>query len=249
MIVPTSIGITLPDNIKATVNSSDQKAAIDYMYSGMSGNVKKVKIYNTMMNHRNEYIYFNTDHHWTALGAYYAYEEFTSVSGITKVPLSQYKQVEYDGFLGSFYNDTGKDPKLEKNPDKLIAYVPNENAKLVYTDKNGQKHDWKVVYDASNYGKTLKYSAFIGGDNPFTEITNPDITDGSSIVVVKESFGNAFVPFLVENYNKVYVIDYRYYNGSVSNFVKSNGVKDVLYINNISATRNSGLIKSLERTV
>lgn len=249
LIVPTSIGITLPDNYKNSINSSNQRDAINYMYSGMNSKVNKVNAYNTLMNHRSEYIYFNTDHHWTALGAYYAYEQFADASGITKVPLANYKQVEYDGFLGSFYNDTGKLPVLENNPDKLIAYVPNENATLVYTKTNGEKIKWKVVNDVSNYGKTLKYSAFIGGDNPFTEIINPDITDGSSIVVVKESFGNAFVPFLVENYSKIYVIDYRYYKGSVSKFVKENGVDTVLYINNISATRNAGLISKLERTV
>lgn len=249
MIVPTSIGITLPDNYKKTINSSDQRKAIDYMYGGMSDKVRKVQIYNALMNHRNEYIYFNTDHHWTALGAYYAYEQFADLSGIIKMPLDKYKPVEFDGFLGSFYNDTGKLPVLEKNPDKVIAYRPNENATLYYTTTKGEKIKWDVIYDVSNYGKTLKYSTFIGSDNPFTEITNPDITDGSSIVVVKESFGNAFVPFLVENYNKVYVIDYRYYKGSVSKFVKENGVDTVLYINNISATRNKGLINKLEQTV
>lgn len=249
MIVPTSIGITLPDNYKNTINSSDQKKALDYMYGGMSDSVKKVNVYNNLMSHRSEYIYFGTDHHWTALGAYYSYEKFAELSGIEKMPLDRYRQVEFDGFLGSFYNDTGKLPVLEKNPDKVIAYRPNENATLVYTTTKGEKIKWDVIYDVSNYGKSLKYSTFIGSDNPFTEITNPDITDGSSIVVVKESFGNAFVPFLVENYSKVYVIDYRYYNGSVSKFVKDNGVDTVLYINNISATRNSGLINKLERTV
>ena len=249
MIVPTSIGITLPDNYMATINSSDQKKAIDYMFSGMSENVKQVRIYNTLMDHRKEYIYFKTDHHWTALGAYYAYEQFADASGITKMPLSAYKQVEFDNFLGSFYNDTGKLPVLEKNPDKIIAYVPNENATLVYTTAKGEQIKWPIINDVNAYSKSAKYSTFIAGDNPFTEITNPDITDGSSIVVVKESFANALVPFLVENYSKIYVIDYRHYKGSVSDFVKQHGVQDVLYMNNVSATRNKSLMEMLDKTV
>lgn len=249
MVVPTSIGITLPDNFKNTINSSDQKKAIDYFYSGIGGNVKAINIYNTLMSHRSEYIYFNTDHHWTTLGAYYAYEQFAKSAGIECKPLSAYKKAEYSGFLGSFYNDTGKLPELEKNPDTVVAYIPNENAKMVYTTTKGDKISWPVVNDVSSYPQSIKYSAFIGGDNPFTEITNPDITDNSSIVVVKESFGNAFVPFLVENYHKVYVIDYRYYSGSVSGFAKQNNVKDVLYINNISATRNKSLINKLQNTL
>ncbi|MCH5190883.1 MAG: hypothetical protein J1F23_01820 [Oscillospiraceae bacterium] len=249
MIVPTSIGITLPDNYMATINSSDQKKAMDYMFSGMSENVKQIRIYNTLMEHRKEYIYFNTDHHWTALGAYYAYEQFADASGITKMPLSAYKQVEFDNFLGSFYTDTGKLPVLEKNPDKIIAYVPNENATLVYTTSKGEQFKWPIINDVTAYTSSAKYSTFIAGDNPFTEITNPDINDGSSLLVVKESFGNAVVPFLVENYEKIYVIDYRHYKGSVSDFVKKHGVQDVLYINNVSATRNKSLMEMLDKTV
>ena len=249
MIIPTSIGITLPDNYMSTVNSSDQKKAIDYIYSGMSEDIKQVRIYNTLMEHRKEYIYFNTDHHWTALGAYYAYEQYADASGITKMPLSAYKQVEFDNFLGSFYNDTGKLPALEKNPDKIIAYVPNENAKLLFTNTKGEQINWPIINDVNSYVSSAKYSTFIAGDNPITEITNPDITNGSSIVVVKESFGNAFVPFIVENYEKIYVIDYRHYKGSISKFVKQNGVQTVLYMNNVSAIRNKSLMELLDKTV
>ncbi len=249
IIVPTSIGITLPDQIKSQINSSDQKKAIDYFYSGLNGNVKKVNIYNTLMSHKNEYIYFNTDHHWTALGAYYAYEQYASASGKSAVPLNFYSEVKYENFLGTFYSDTGKLPELENNPDTVYAYKPNSKASMYFVDKSGNKCNWPIIMDVSKYGKSMKYNAFIGGDNPFTEITNPDITDGSSVVVVKESFGNAFVPFLVENYNKVYVIDYRYYGKSVSQFVIANNVKDVIYINNISATRNASLVESLYKTL
>lgn len=249
IIVPTSIGITLPDEIKSQINSSDQKKAIDYFYSGLSADVKKVDVYNTLMSHRNEYIYFNTDHHWTALGAYYAYEQYAVASGKAVLPLDFYTQVKFDNFLGTFYGDTGKLPELENNPDTVYAYKPNSNATMYYVDKSGNKHSWPIIMDVSKYGKSMKYNTFIGGDNPFTEITNPNVTDGSSVVVVKESFGNAFVPFLVENYNKVYVIDYRYYGKSISNFVTENNVKDVIYINNISATRNASLVKSLYSTL
>jgi hypothetical protein len=249
MIVPTSIGITLPDNYIETINSSNQEKSINYMISGFDSDVNAVPVFDALMSHRKEYIYFNTDHHWTALGAYYAYEEFCEKSGKTPYPLTQFTQVEYDGFLGSFYNDTGKISSLKNNPDTVIAYIPNKNAKMVFTDKKGNLINWPIIGNVSSYNETLKYSTFIGGDNPFTEIINPDITDNSSIVVVKESFGNAFVPFLVENYSKIYVIDYRYYNDSISKFVNENEVQDVLYLNNISATRNKWLISRLKETV
>lgn len=84
MIVPTSMGITAPDNVVATINTSDQKKAINYMYSGMGkSGVKTVSIYDTLKARRNEYIFFRTDHHWTALGAYYAYCDFIKATGGT----------------------------------------------------------------------------------------------------------------------------------------------------------------------
>lgn len=249
IIVPTSIGITLPDAYLGHINSSDQEKAIDYINSGLNSQIIKVPIFKTLMSHRSEYIYFNTDHHWTQLGAYYAYCEFAGIAGITAHPLEKYEKVEFDGFLGTFYNDTGKIPELKSNPDTVYAYKPNSSAKMVYTDTKGQKISWPIVNDVTKYPQSIKYSCFIAGDNPYTEIHNPQITDGSSIMVVKESFGNALVPFLVENYETVYVIDYRHYSGSVSDIVIEKNIDTVLYINNVSAIRNEKLMNKIAATV
>lgn len=249
MIVPTSIGITLPDSYMGHINSSDQQKAIDYINSGLNGQIVKVPILKTLMSHRSEYIYFNTDHHWTQLGAYYAYCDFAKSAGITANPLDKYEKVEFDGFLGTFYNDTGKIPELKSNPDTIFAYKPNSSAKMVYTDAKGQQISWPIVNDVSKYPESVKYSCFIAGDNPYTEIHNPQITDGSSIMVVKESFGNALVPFLVENYENVYVIDYRHFTGSISKIITDKKIDTVLYINNVSAIRNPNLMKKLDATL
>lgn len=249
MIVPTSIGITLPDSYMGNINSSEQGKAIDYINSGLNSKIIKVPIFKTLMSHRSEYIYFNTDHHWTQLGAYYAYCDFASAAGIKANPLEKYEKVEFDGFLGTFYNDTGKIPELKSNPDTIYAYKPNSSAKMVYTDDKGQKIPWPIVNDVTKYPESIKYSCFIAGDNPYTEINNPQITDGSSIMVVKESFGNALVPFLVENYENVYIIDYRHYKGSISDVVTQKNIKTVLYINNVSAIRNEKLMNKLQATL
>lgn len=249
MIVPTSIGITLPDSYMGHINSSDQGKAIDYINSGLNGQIIKVPIFKTLMSHRSEYIYFNTDHHWTQLGAYYAYCEFARIAGITVNPLEKYEKVEFDGFRGTFYNDTGKIPELKSNPDTIYAYKPNSSAKMVYTDSKGSQNSWPIINDVTKYPESVKYSCFIAGDNPYTEIRNPEITDGSSIMVVKESFGNALIPFLVENYETIYIIDYRHYSGSVSKIDLEKNIDTVLYINNVSAIRNKNLMNKLETTL
>ena len=100
--------------------------------------------------HKEEEIYYRTDHHWTALGAYYGYEKFCEEKGIMPVSLERREKQDFSGFLGSFYNDT-KNSKLGKNPDTLTAYYPISNVSMQYTDKNGKKISWDVIYDVSKY--------------------------------------------------------------------------------------------------
>ena len=246
MVIPLSSEITFPDNLKDEINSSDQHQAMQDIQAKMNDKVKSVDIYDALMQHRNEYIYFRTDHHWTALGAYYAYRQFCETKGIEPEDLTGYETKEFDGFLGSFYNDTS-DAKLKANPDVVTAYLPHDESVLHVTASDGTKYDWPVIYDVSNYGAGLKYSTFIASDNPYTEIENQSLTDGSSCVVVKESFGNAFIPFLVDHYQTIYVIDYRYWTGSVSKLAEEKGVSDVIFLNNLSMIRNKSLVGKLHR--
>ena len=212
----------------------------------LDDNVKVIPLYETLMRHRDEYIYYRTDHHWTALGAYYGYRAFCQAKGITPHELSDYWKEEFPGFLGSFYRDSDHNETMGDNPDTLIAYHPlTTTARLVFTDFSGQEIPWKIIFDVTDYDADKKYNAFVAGDQPYTIITNPEVTDDSSCVVVKESFGNALVPFLVDHYSTIYMLDYRYWDGNLQSFVKNNGVQDVIFINNLSAIRSSYLIGKL----
>ena len=91
-----------------------------------------------------------------------------------------------------------------------------------------------------------KYSTFIGGDNAYAQINNPNISDGSSVLVIKESFGNAMVPFLVENFENVYVVDYRYYKNTISELVDEMNIENVVFVNNISITSTQDRIEELK---
>ncbi len=246
IVVPTSMDITLSDQVRKRISTGDQKKAIDYIYASVSPNCITVKTFDSLRAHRDEYIYFRTDHHWTALGAYYAYREFAAAAGVRPAELSEFTERRFDNFVGAFYSDSGKNKALEKSPDTVIAYEPKSTNEMEFTDKNGKVVKWNIITDVSKWNKNSLYNTFIGGDNPYSHIVNPGVTDGSSCVVVKESFGNAFVPFLLANYGEIHVIDYRYWNGNLASFVQTHGVKDVIYLNNISATRNASLVKKLE---
>ena len=245
MVIPLSSGITFPDNLVDKIDSTNQRDAMLSIMGMMNSQVKSVDIYDVLMKHRKEYIYFRTDHHWTALGAYYAYTALCEEMGIEPEKLEEYETREFEGFVGSFYNDT-KNESLKKHPDVITAYLPKSEAKMHVTPAKGQDYDWDIIYDVSAYGASLKYSTFIASDNPFTEITNQTLTDESSCIVVKESFGNAFVPFLVDHYQHVYVVDYRYWQGNLAKLTEEKKAKDVILLNNLSMIRNQYLVGQLQ---
>lgn len=246
IIIPTSIDITLDPRIREKVSVSDQQTAIRYMESAMSGDVKVVSIFDTLKAHKNEYIYFRTDHHWTELGAYYAYKTFCAAKGVTPVRLSDCVQRSFDGFYGTFYFDSGRNADLAAHPDRVDTYMPPVNTYFWLTESSGNTlKGIPVIYNAATSAAGNKYGAFIWGDNPFSVIENTDMKSGESCLLVKESFGNAIAPLLTYNYKCVYIVDYRYYKGTISDLVSRYGINDVIYCNNISMTRSSSLVASL----
>ncbi len=242
-------------------DASDPKAAIDSMYGAITNpNAVKVDAYGAMAAHKDEYLYFRTDHHWTARGAYYAYTAYCQSAGLSAHPLSSYEKLEFGGFLGTLYSHT-KAPALQKNPDVVEAFVPmGSNNLYVHTaDGERQKFTGGVVRkdtDTMYAAAASKYNCFLTSDNPlgtkqsyYCSIENPNVTDGSAVVLVKESFGNCFAPFLVDHYQYVYVMDYRYFDGDLTEFVTVKGAGVVIFLNNNSATSAAPRIGEMEELV
>ena len=253
MLVPLSASVSLTESELQAIGSSDARSAIDAMFAAMGDRVNPVEIYDTLRAHKNEYLYFRTDHHWTALGAYYAYTCFCRAAGMDAMSLSDWTKYEFGGFLGTLYAEAGQPQALKGKPDTVQAWVPNATNDIYITDRDGQRLRYRggiVRTDTDSFYQNAasKYNCFIMGDHPLAYIHNETRSDGSSIVVVKESFGNALVPFLVDHYEYVYVIDYRYYTAmSLSEFVVANGVDTVLFINNLTATSAAVRINELTR--
>lgn len=246
MIIPTSMDITLNQETRSKLSTSDQRDAINYMYSGMNESVTIVPVFDLLKAHSEEYIYFRTDHHWTSLGAYYAYAKFMTVKGDDYVTLDRFTPYSFTPFLGSFYNDSGKSQELEKTPDTVFAYMPPFEASFSMLQTGASEYiDWPLICDVSDYAASYKYLCFIGGDNPVSVIENKDMENGDTCIFVKESFGNAFAPYLACNYKYVYVIDYRHFDSDIIDFAKETGATDILVQNNISMTRNPYLVSRL----
>ena len=229
ILIPNNSGVLLSDDDLAKLGGSDQKQAIEYYYSLMQG-VKTVDIFDTLKSHNDEYIYFRTDHHWTADGAFYAYEEFCKAKGITEIPREKRKKDTFEGFLGSFYSNL----QNQDMKNTIYAYEPIGTNDMTYWNDDGSEQKWNVIMDVNGWDKGTLYSTFVGGDTPMAVIENPNVTDGSTCVVMKESYGNAFIPFLVDHYSTIYILDYRYSNVNVIDFVKEKQADDLICINNIT---------------
>ncbi len=239
LLIPLSDEIMVTPEHRKELSQGDQKGDIAKVFGMMSSNVKKIDIYDTMVKYSPEYIYFKTDHHWTQRGAYYAYRQYCKARGVSCRALDEYESGRFDGYLGSFYAAT-QSSVLQNNPDYIEVFYPKSTNMIDITEEGGNHLNWYVINDVSNYRASQKYSCFIGGDNPYSVIHNPEKTDGSSCIIVKESFGNAFTPFLVDDYEYVYVVDYRYYEGqTLYDMVIEKGVKDVLFCNNLAALSDS----------
>ena len=250
LLIPTSYGVMMPDDIKPKIaNYGDQGKNIETVFSKMSGNVVPVRCFENLMKHRSEYLYFRTDHHWNGIGAYYAYESFCKTKGITPYTRKQRKDVTFAGFLGALDAKTDNDSNLLP-ADTVYAYMPvSENATMKFTNTSGETYSWPIIKDVSGWRSNAKYNTFAGSDNPLTVFDNPDVTDGSVCIVIKESFGNALMPLLVDHYGKIYEIDYRYWKGNLIDYAKEVGATDIVFANNISMVSTGLLVGNLSKII
>ncbi len=260
LICPISSGIMLADEVREELGLSDQNQAMTWMYEHMDPLVKPVPVYGALKLHNDEDIYFHTDHHWTALGTYYAYREFCAVKGIRPHELEDFQTHSYEGYKGSFLGYSNYNEELKANPDTLVSYVPNgTNTMTTYIEDGGgySKLSWPIVNDVSNYSASSYYLGFVSGDRPWSYAHNETVTDGSAVLVVKDSYGNAFIPWLIDHYEHIYWIDYRAYrswcpwagvaDSSISNFVERNQIQDVILCNNIGSTGSGANLNDMEQ--
>ena len=233
IIIPNNSGAKLDEDTLEQLGASDQKQAIQYFYSLMDPSVRTVETYDTLRAHRDEYTYFRTDHHWTQLGAYYVYQAFCERKGITPADISTWEVQTYEPFLGSFYGELQL-PALAANPDTVYAHVPPFTNDMTWWDEWGTEYDAEVVKDVSYYDEANQYLCFMGGNQPLSRIENPTINDGSSCLVVIESYGTPFVSLVAANYQTTWVMDFRSTVEDIPSFVFANGIDDLIFLNNVA---------------
>lgn len=229
--VPTAIEFYCPPSYKEHTNS--ELDSINNILDSLDKGVKGVDVYKTLSKHRNEDIYLRTDHHWAALGAYYAAESFAKAAKVDFPKLSEYEKVTKKGFVGTLYNFSN-DIVLKENPEDFVYYKPK---KVKYTtdyypmDSMDNPERGEFFYEYED-GSPLLYGTFMGGDDHITHV-HTDVDNGRRLVIFKDSYGNAFSSFLLCSFEDVYVIDMRYFELNALDFMKEYEITDLAFVNNI----------------
>lgn len=241
---PTSVGILIKSEYLKKLGCVPQDEIIQYLHNAMSDNVIKVDTYSALVTHNSEYLYFRTDHHWTARGAYYSYAAIVEALGMEAAPLDSFEEWNQGDFKGTLYSKAPYKTKLKT--DTLYAYIPQgdieTNVIYPYSVKASQ-----LLFDKSSGNVSSKYLAFLGSDYEMVEIINHSLPDAGTCLIIKDSFGNCFAPFMTQNYHKTYVMDYRTYRKlSVMEFVKEYEVDDVIIIPYLIATQSKDGAKMFE---
>lgn len=182
---------------------------------------KYIDLYDQLQENMIDDLYFKTDHHWTAKGAYYGYRALmgTEVKGIDEYDFSIFSK----DFLGTLFSKTlDKDAMADE-----ISIIKRPNCKVVADGKT------ITMYDQTAVDKKDKYQVFFGGNYGRVSIKceKPSLeTKGKKILLVKDSFANAMAPYLLDSYEEIYMIDLRYYSGLVGELIKENGIADVVFL-------------------
>ncbi|MFM2339208.1 MAG: hypothetical protein RL115_2401 [Bacteroidota bacterium] len=242
MIVPNGFEFEITEKYKSLATPASD--AINSIFNAEDAAIIKINPVEEIRQHRNEYIYFNTDHHWTSLGAYYGYTAFCKAAGLSPVLLDSIPSKVKPGFLGLFHRLT-RSAVLKANPDSVRYYLFPDSVRFSI----GSSKNINFWAPSKMYAEQVKgdnsYSVFLQGDLPICKMETLK-NNGRKIAIVKESYGNAFAPFLINNYEKVIVVDSRYYSGDFIGMLKAEGINELLFINNIFAAHTGFHISNIK---
>lgn len=250
MIIPTAAEFYSPPEVKPYTAS--QLDNINWVIENLSDNVKAVDVYTTLSQHTSEDIYMRTDHHWASLGAYYAAQKFAEVAGVPFMDISQYEKKVVHDYVGTMYTYSDYDPNVKNNPEDFYYYVPQGvDFSTTYweyiLDENGAISGMRDPAEGSFFirysdGNSMAYCTFMGGDSKITRVrTSTD--NGRRLAIFKDSYGNALPPFLFGSFEEIHVIDMRYFTKNAVEYLKENGITDVLFANNAFHAATSSTVR------
>lgn len=225
MMVPTKSWI-LREKLPAFAPHYKEQKFYDALQQKLEKEDVLISVEPVLDAHKEEEIYYRTDHHWTTLGAWYAYEQYTKAVG-GDLQRAQEKR-KFRCISKDFYGTTYAKINYARQADKIEIYEPADKLRVVYN--MGEKKT-KTLYDVSFLKTADQYSVFTGGNQAVLEITG-GIKNGKTLLLIKDSFANSILPFLAEDYEKLVVVDLRQLNVSGDRLLEIFSPTDILILYN-----------------
>lgn len=208
MLAPTADNI-LTEKLPSHAVSYDQSRLMERV-EGQIGEEHVIDLFPILREHREEYIYYRTDHHWTTLGAYYAYLEWARKVGY---PPRDYDPQDLETVSDSFLGTLHSRINLPMEPDEIQIF-PRTNRRSVKITYDFDR-ETSSYYEPSYLEDKNQYGYFLDDNHAFVEIDTAYYADGKELFIIKDSYANSLIPILAPHYEKIYVLDLRYYNGSL----------------------------------
>lgn len=227
MLVPTADNI-ISNKLPANAPYYDERELLEKA-AQLAGEDRYVDVYTTLKEHREEDIYYRTDHHWTSLGAYYGYQAWLETTGARPYPYDVNNMVTVDrDFLGTLHSKINLNWRTDS-----IQYFP-ETAKRPMKVTYDFQREADIIFEESYLETKNKYGFFLDDNHAIIEIDTPYRVN-KTLFVLKDSYANCFIPLMMTHYQKIYVVDPRYYNGRLFDLMEQcepEGGMDVLVLYN-----------------
>ena len=227
VLLAPAASVIYPENLPAHAPVLDEDTYLDQLSAAVeAAGGRFVDVRSTLEDHKGEYIYYRTDHHWTSLGAYYAYSRLCDTLGLAPFDTAAHQALTAEGFYGTHYS---KARNWNAVPD-TITYYDLPNRLTIYSVTGaGQPAEGEVtgLYDTGKLDVYDKYAMFLHGNNGLSRIEG----EGTGrILVIKDSYANCFVPYLTANYAQIDVVDFRNYNYGLDPLIADNDYDQILVL-------------------
>ena len=227
-LAPSSSEI-LKDKLPANAPVYNQTGFIDKIKKEV-GEDFVIDLGENLKKHADEYIYFRTDHHWTTLGAYYGYEAIASGFGLEVQSLEKLKaDTVSNDFLGTYDSKVNTGLIGGVAPDSITIYYSSEIDKAVMMWDNDKDKTFDNIYKMDALKGKDKYTVFFGGNHSVTDIKTENKT-GKTLLIIKDSFAHSLAPFLIKDYDRIIMLDLRYFNKSLKKYLSENKITDLLVL-------------------
>ena len=226
MLVPDAANV-LNHSLPALAKPEDQTQMFSMVRKDLGDSVEWIDVSTELNKHKTEKIYYKTDHHWTTLGAFYAFQAAAPSLGIDGDLSGKY--VSYtvsDSFNGMLASKSGVNLGEKEQID---IYVPTEEDTDLIVDYVDEGKRSTSLYDSSKLKEKDQYTVFLGGNSSLLDIRTVS-TSTKRLLLVKDSFANSFIPFLTPYYREIVVVDPRYYSGTINDLMDSYRISEVLFL-------------------